>query len=110
MPDPSVSRCGVPLNDSLWRGLKPCRECGAPLYADQYPPNRPHGGWWHPDVAMDAYEAINLLEVLKVVPDTGDWHGQLRFRCEQVVKHYGSENLRANATASELRERMGLRA
>jgi hypothetical protein len=53
---------------------------------------------------MSPYEAVNLLEALKLVPDTGDWHGQLRFRCQQVLRVYGDdERLRPNATAEEMR-------
>jgi hypothetical protein len=81
-------------------GLHPCKCCGAPL---GYDGERVRGGYHHPDVPLDAYEAINLLEALKLVKQTGDWHGQLRFRCEAVIKKYGGPTLRPNATAEQMR-------
>lgn len=91
--------------DPLWNGLKPCRECGAPLL-DRYPPERARGSCRNPDVPLNAYEAQNLLEALKLVPNTGDWHGQLRSRCEEVIKKYPQECFGANATAEMMRKMM----
>lgn len=89
------------VTQDYWYGMKPCRECGAPLL-DQYPPQRARGNFWHPDVPMSPYEAANLLEALKLVPDTGDWHGQLRFRAQAVLRFYGEHA--PNQTAEQMRE------
>lgn len=90
------------ISPAYWGGLRPCRECAAPLL-DQYPPKRAQGNYWHPDIPLSPYEAVNLLEALKVVKDTGDWHGQLRFRCEQVLAVYGHGDDRPNAPAEDMR-------
>lgn len=36
-------------------------------------------------VAITQYEAINLLAALDVVPDTGDWHGQMRSKLAEIA-------------------------
>ena len=84
-----------------WSGLHPCKCCGAPLMNANG--ERARGSYWNPDVPLSAYEAVNLLEALKLVRDTGDWHGQLRARCEQVVKKYGRDIVGPNAPAEEMR-------
>lgn len=85
---------------NLWQGLHPCSFCGAPLRNG----SRVRGSYWNPEVPLDAYEAINLLEVLKVVPSTGDWHGQLKSRCEATVAEYGTEFLKPNRNAEQMRK------
>lgn len=86
--------------DPLWTGLCPCPTCGAALRNGE----RVRGSYWNPEVPLDAYEAVNLLEALKLVPQTGDWHGQLRFRCEAVLAKYGHKHV-PNQTAEQMRER-----
>ena len=49
------------------------------------------------------YIAANLFEALKIVPDTGDWHGQLRAWCER----WKGETL-PNKTADEMMETIAL--
>jgi hypothetical protein len=80
------------------RGAPPQR---APLL-DSYPPRRVQGSYWHPDIPLSPYEAVNLLEALKVVKDTGDWHGQLRSRCQEVLRVYGDDRP-PNASAEDMR-------
>jgi hypothetical protein len=95
----------VPLpdkSDPFWNGLHPCKLCGAALRNGE----RVRGHSWNPEVPLDPYEAVNLLEALKLVPDTGDWHGQLRFRAQAVVDKYGTEYTRPNQTAEQMKERM----
>ena len=38
-----------------------------------------------PDAPLTPYQAANLLEALKLVPDTGDWYGELRLKCEAIL-------------------------
>lgn len=38
------------------------------------------------NLPLDYYEAINLHEALKVVPDTGDWYNQVKFKLEAVLR------------------------
>lgn len=52
---------------------------------------------------MDAYHAANLREALKLVPDTGDWHGSLRIVCDMVLERDG--RLNPNQTAEQMAER-----
>jgi hypothetical protein len=57
---------------------------------------------------IDAYEAINLQEALKVIPDTGDWHGQIRYKLKQVLDNPQVANRMGapNCTAEQYRERI----
>lgn len=96
--------------DYLWQGLAPCPTCGAPCYANQMGYQRVRGGMWNPEVPLNAYEAHNLLEALKLVPDTGDWHGQLRARCEAVIDKYPQEYGGPNQTAEQMRQTMERRS
>lgn len=38
------------------------------------------------NLPLDYYEAINLYEALKVVPDTGDWYNQVKWKLEAVMR------------------------
>lgn len=42
---------------------------------------------------LDHYEAINLLEALKVAPDTGDWHGQVWWKLEGLLRLTRADNV-----------------
>lgn len=86
--------------------LVPCQLCGAPLDARTGKLERARGHWHDADVPMDGYEALNLLEALRLVPDTGDWHGQLRLRCANVLSKHGSMGfMRPNQTAEQMAPR-----
>lgn len=57
----------------------------------------------HPALAaaLDPYHAANLLEALKLVPDTGDWHGSLRIACQMVLDE---QPAKPNRTAEQMRQ------
>lgn len=38
------------------------------------------------NLPLDHYEALNLYEALKVVPDTGDWYLQVKWKLEGVLR------------------------
>lgn len=42
---------------------------------------KPHDEAWQPR----PYVAANLKAALAAIPDTGDWHGQLRYWCEREL-------------------------
>lgn len=52
--------------------------------------------------ALDSYHAANLLEALRLVPDTGDWHGSLRIACAMTLSQ--GKAVPPNATAEQMRE------
>lgn len=61
------------------------------------------------DVSFGAYEAVNLREGLRVLPDTGDWHGWLRMQLEgilQVMRAHGVHVPLPNSKAEEQRARI----
>lgn len=64
---------------------------------------RPRAGT-HQAIAegLDAYHAVNLREALKLVPDTGDWHGSLRAAIEIVLREHPEAS--PNQTAEQMRE------
>lgn len=95
-----------PSIDPLWQGLHACKMCGAALRNGE----RVRGQYWNPEVPLDAYEAVNLLEALKMIPSTGDWHGQLRFRCQAVLDKYGNEYTVPNQTVEQMSESKALDA
>jgi hypothetical protein len=67
--------------------------CAAAKLAQQEP-------WGNIDNAWEprGYVAANLLEALKLVKDTGDWHGQLKAWCEyHLEKQPYSPNVTAEA-------------
>lgn len=66
-------------------------------------PGRP-GEWTWIAAGLDSYHAVNLREALKLVPDTGDWHGSLRAACEIVLKD--DPGARPNQTAEHMKEHM----
>lgn len=52
---------------------------------------------------LDSYHAINLLEALKLIPDTGDWHGSLRAACEMRLAHNCDTHvIKPNQTAEQM--------
>lgn len=52
---------------------------------------------------LNPYHAINLLEALKFVPDTGDWHGSLRIACEMALARAGAvDSISPNQTAEQM--------
>lgn len=57
---------------------------------------------------IDRYEAINLREALEIALDTGDWHGQIRYKLEQALAHLPEGPDGPNAWAADQRKGMGL--
>jgi hypothetical protein len=55
--------------------------------------------------ALDGYHAANLLEALKLAPDTGDWHGSLRFACQMALDREGDRAPKPNQSAEQMAER-----
>lgn len=55
--------------------------------------------------ALDGYHALNLLEALRLVPDTGDWHGSLRIACQMAVERKTAHLLGPNQTAEQMAPR-----
>lgn len=69
---------------------------------------RPRSAWQagsHAALAagLDAYHVRNLLEALKCVRSSGDWHGSLQIACEIVLAAQGEEWSRPNQPAEDLR-------
>lgn len=52
---------------------------------------------------LDPYHAANLLEALKLVPDTGDWHGSLRAACQIALQDHPDE--KPNQSAEQMMAR-----
>lgn len=63
------------------------------------------------NLPLDYYEAVNLFEALKVVPDTGDWYNQVKFKLEAVLRltqayHDSVYALNPNVSAEKQIERI----
>lgn len=65
----------------------------------------PHKRGDHAAIAagLDGYHAANLLEALRLIPDTGDWHGSLRIACGIALREVGGHHT-PNATAEAMRD------
>lgn len=84
-----------------------CRTCNGKTIIErppspQFRPGRP-GEWAWIAAGLDPYHAVNLREALRIVPDTGDWHGSLRAACEIALE--GHPEAKPNQTATQMRKR-----
>ena len=62
-----------------------------------------------PDTPLSGYQAANLLAALPLVPDTGDWHGELRLKCEAILRDMDRPPA-PNKTTDEMRALVGEQA
>jgi hypothetical protein len=65
------------------------------------------------EISLDRYEAMNLLALIEATSsngptpmDTGDWHGQLRWKLEALLKDWPSAYPELpNQTPEQMQER-----
>ena len=86
-----------------------CRRCNGEgtILPFEFPVSqRPgkRGEWAWIAAGLDEYHAVNLREALKLIPDTGDWHGSLRAACDIVLDDHPVA--KPNQTAAQMLTRI----